>query len=139
MNIVDLLLGRLMAGKSSGAVPDLPTLANPAKAGDIRYGMEAVNGAGRKVTGTLWEFPAVVVTLDTDTPAYSIPSGIHDGEGWVGIELEEKTAELTESEQEVTPTDGKVLSKVIVPGVAKPRNYVLVTPSGIEISAVRVD
>lgn len=139
MNIVDLLLGRLMSGKGSGGTPELPALTNPARAADIRYGMEAVDGAGRRLVGSMPEVPAVVMTLDTETTGYSIPAGIHDGEGWVGVELEEKTVDLTESAQEITPTSGKVLSKVTVPGVTKPKNYVLVTPSGVEISAVRID
>lgn len=139
MNIVDLLLGRLMRKQGGGSSSDLPVLTTPASAADIRAGKETLNGAGQRMIGSMPDHAAVVITLDTGTTEYIPPKGYHDGESWIGIELEEKTVELTESTQEVTPEPGKVLSKVIVPGVVEPTNYVLVTPAGVEISATRVD
>lgn len=118
MNIVDFLLGRLMsAGAGSSEPTELPELSNPAAAADISKGKDAINSAGKRVVGTMPENPAVVITLDTDNTDYFIPAGRHDGEGWVGIELEEKIVDITEEPQTVTPSDGKVLSKVTVPGL----------------------
>lgn len=45
---------------------------------------------------------------------YTIPAGYHNGSGTVNIVLETKSATPTESTQNITPTNGKVLSKVIV-------------------------
>jgi hypothetical protein len=53
-------------------------------------------------------------TLDTATTSYTIPAGYHDGTGAVNISTETKTATPTKSTQSITPTSGKVLSKVTV-------------------------
>lgn len=54
---------------------------------------------------------AVSKKLDTTTASYKIPKGYHDGNGVVNIELEEKTVTANGT---ITPTAGKVLSKIIV-------------------------
>ena len=56
---------------------------------------------------------AVSKTLDatTDNQSYTVPGGYHNGSGKVQIALEEKTVTANGT---VTPTNGKVLSKVIV-------------------------
>ena len=53
---------------------------------------------------------------------YTIPKGYHSGAGTVKIVLETKTVTPTKSAQEITPTTGKVLSKVTVEAI--PDNYV---------------
>lgn len=53
-------------------------------------------------------------TLDTGTTSYIIPAGYHGGTGKVQIVTEEKTVSPSTSEQSVTPSSGKVLSKVKV-------------------------
>ena len=40
------------SGGSSGGGVVLPTLTNPATAAEIKKGYEAINGSGKKMTGT---------------------------------------------------------------------------------------
>lgn len=96
----------------------LPELASPAAAEDIAQGKEAIDQNGEKVSGAMPVNAAEAVVLDATTPLYQIPAGKHTGEGRVSIELEEKTVVLTAEQQEITPTAGKVLGKVIVPAGA---------------------
>lgn len=71
---------------------------------------------GVKVTGTMPNNGTVVKVLDATTgnQSQSIAQGFHDGAGKVSIVLEEKSATPTKSAQTITPTAGKVLSKVSV-------------------------
>ncbi len=69
---------------------------------------------GVKVTGTMPNKGAVSQTLNTTTKSYTIPKGYHSGTGTVSITTEEKTATPTKAAQSITPTSGKVLSKVTV-------------------------
>lgn len=54
---------------------------------------------------------AVSQKLDTTTASYTVPAGYHNGSGTVSVELEEKTVTTNGV---VTPTAGKVLSKITV-------------------------
>lgn len=54
---------------------------------------------------------AVSQKLDTTTASYTVPAGYHNGNGTVSVELEEKTVTANGV---VTPTAGKVLSKITV-------------------------
>ena len=62
---------------------------------------------------------AVSKTLDATTSdqSYTVPAGYHNGSGTVSITLEEKSATPTTSAQNITPTSGKVLSKVAVAAI----------------------
>lgn len=71
-----------------------------------------------KVTGDMANNGDVSEVLDTATTSYTVPAGYHGGAGTVSLTIEEKSATPSATEQEITPTEGKVLSKVTVAGDA---------------------
>ena len=77
---------------------------------------------GETVAGTMPNNGAVAKTLDTTTTSYTVAKGYHSGTGKVSIALETKTATPTKAAQDITPTSGKVLSKVTVAAI--PDNYI---------------
>lgn len=87
-----------------------------AAAGDVLTGKVIVDATGANVAGTMPNNGAVSKTLDATTgnQSYTVPKGYHSGSGTVSITLENKTATPTKATQNVTPTVGKVLSKVTV-------------------------
>lgn len=93
-----------------------------AVAGDVLTGKIFVASDGTVVTGTMTNNNTVAKTLDATTIYYTIPKGYHSGTGKVQIVLETKTVTPTKSAQDITPTTGKVLSKVTVAAI--PDNYV---------------
>ena len=72
---------------------------------------------GTVKAGTMPDNGAVNKTLDATTVSYTIPAGKHSGTGEVTITLEEKSVTPTKSAQTITPTAGKVLSKVTVAAI----------------------
>lgn len=93
-----------------------------AGAGDVLANKIIVNSAGETVAGTMVNNGAVNKTLDTSSTSYAVPSGYHNGTGTVQIVTEEKSATPTKEAQTITPTSGKVLSKVTVAAI--PDNYI---------------
>lgn len=87
-----------------------------AAAGDVLATKVIVDATGASVTGTMPNVGTVSKTLDatSNNQSYTVPAGKHSGSGTVNIVLEEKTATPSASAQDVTPTAGKVLSKVTV-------------------------
>lgn len=106
------------------AIPDNynDTSAVTAGAADVLANKVIVNAAGETVAGTMTNNGAVNKTLDTTTTSYTVPKGYHSGSGTVKITTETKTATPTKSAQDITPTSGKVLSKVTVAAI--PANYI---------------
>lgn len=94
-----------------------------AAAGDVLANKVIVDAAGKTITGTMPNNGAVSKTLDTSTgnTAYTIPKGYHSGGGGVNIVPETKTATPTRASQDITPSPGKVLSKVTVGAI--PADY----------------
>lgn len=90
-----------------------------ATAGDVLYGKTIVAADGTEITGSMTNNGAVSKTLDatTSNQSYTVPAGYHNGSGTVAITLEEKSATPTASSQNITPTTGKVLSKVTVAAI----------------------
>lgn len=93
-----------------------------AVAAEVLTGKIIVAADGAIITGTMTNNGAVEKTLDVTTITYTIPKGYHSGTGTVKIALETKTITPTKSAQDITPTKGKVLSKVTVAAI--PDNYV---------------
>lgn len=106
-----------------GAIPDAyqDVSSVNAVAGDVLTGKIYVTADGTVTTGTMPNNGAVNRTLDVTTISYTIPKGYHSGTGKVQIVLETKTVTPTKSVQDITPTSGKVLSKVTVAAI--PDNY----------------
>ena len=101
--------------------------ATTATAAGTLSGLIFVNAQGETVAGTMANNGAVSKVLDatTNNQSYTVPVGYHNGSGTVSIMLETKTATPTTSSQDITPTTGKVLSKVTVAAI--PSEYQDVT------------
>ena len=88
-----------------------------AGAGDVLTGKVFVTSDGTVTAGEMINNGAVDKTLDVTAITYTIPKGFHSGSGKVQIVLETKSVTPTKSAQEITPTTGKVLSKVTVAAI----------------------
>ena len=113
-----------LASVTVGAIPDAyqDVSSVNAVAGEVLTGKIYVTADGTVTTGTMPNNGAVNRTLDVTTISYTIPKGYHSGTGKVQIVLETKTVTPTKSVQDITPTAGKVLSKVTVAAI--PDNYI---------------
>lgn len=118
--------GKVLSQVSVGAIPGKygDTTNDDAAAADILDGKVAhsynsTTGAAVEVTGTMPNNGAVSKTLDATSgnQTYTVPSGYHNGSGTVNVVLEEKSATPATSSQNITPTSGKVLSKVTVAAI----------------------
>lgn len=87
-----------------------------AEAADVRANKIIVKSDGTAVAGTMPDNGTISKTLDATSgnQSYTVPKGAHSGSGKVQIVLETKEATPTKSAQSITPTAGKVLSKVTV-------------------------
>ena len=108
-----------------------------AAAGDVLTGKVYVLADGTVTTGTMPNNGTVSKTLDATTITYTIPKGYHSGTGTVKITLETKTVTPTKSAQDITPTSGKVLSKVTVNPI--PDNYIDTTDADATAANILVD
>ena len=113
-----------LSGVTVGAIPANFNDTSPVTAGaaDVLANKVIVNADGETVAGTMPNNGAVAKTLDTTTTSYTVAKGYHSGTGKVSIALETKTATPTKAAQDITPTSGKVLSKVTVAAI--PDNYI---------------
>ena len=113
--------GKVLSSVTVAAIPSqYQDVSNvDAAAGDVFAGKVIVAADGTEVTGTMTERGAVSKVLDatTSNQSYTIPEGHHNGSGTVSIVLEEKSATPTTVSQNITPTAGKVLSKVTVAAI----------------------
>lgn len=102
-----------------GAIPDQfqDVSSVTAVAADVLATKTIVTQGGTVTAGTMPNNGSVSKTLDTTTKSYTVPKGYHSGTGTVSIVTEEKTATPTKAPQDITPTTGKVLSKVTVEAI----------------------
>ena len=118
-----------LSGVTVAAIPSNynDTSAVTAAAADVLANKVIVAADGSTITGTMPANGAVTKTLDatTNNQSYTVPKGYHNGSGKVSIVLETKTATPTKSAQDITPTSGKVLSKVTVAAI--PADYITTT------------
>jgi hypothetical protein len=110
-----------------GAIPDAyqDVSSVTATAADVLTGKVFVTAAGVVTTGEMANNGTVTKTLDATTITYTIAKGYHSGTGTVKIVLETKEITPTKATQTVTPTAGKVLSKVTVNPI--PDEYITTT------------
>lgn len=108
--------------------------ATTATAGDVLTGKVYTDATGKVTTGTMANNGTVSKTLDTTTTSYTVPAGYHSGTGKVSIATETKTATPSKSTQTITPTSGKVLSKVTVNAI--PSNYITTTDATASASEI---
>lgn len=125
-----------LSGVTVAAIPEAyqDTSSVTATAADVLTGKVFVTAAGVVTPGEMINNGAVDKTLDVATITYTIPKGYHSGSGKVKIVLETKTVTPTKSAQDITPTAGKVLSKVTVEAI--PDKYQDV--SGVTTTAANV-
>lgn len=118
------------------AIPDNYQDVTPVTAGaaDVLATKVIVDKTGKSIAGTMPNNGAVTQTISVATPSYTIPAGYHNGSGKVSVTTETKTATPTKSAQDITPTSGKVLSKVTVAAI--PSAYQDVT--GVTATAANV-
>lgn len=121
-----------------GAIPEnyQDVSATTAEEADVLANKVFVGSDGEQKAGTMPNNGAVEKTLDATTgnQDYTVPKGYHSGAGKISVVLETKTATPGEAAQDITPTKGKVLSKVTVGAI--PAKYKDV--SGVTAAAADV-
>lgn len=113
-------LGSVTVAPIPDAFQDVSSVT--AVADDVLTGKIFVAADGTVYTGTMVNNGAVSKTLTGTVISYTIPKGYHNGEGVVNIVLETKTVTPTKAPQDITPTAGKLLSKVTVAAI--PDNFI---------------
>ena len=117
--------GKVLSSVTVAAIPAAyqDVTGVTATAGDVLTGSAFVAADGTVTGGTMPNNGAVSKTLDATTgnQSYTVPAGYHNGSGAVAIVLETKSATPSTTSQNITPTAGKVLSKVTVAAI--PANY----------------
>lgn len=115
-----------LSGVTVVAIPEAYQDVSSVTAGaaDVLANKIIVDTTGKSIAGTMTNNGAVSKVLDANSnnQSYTVPKGYHSGSGTVKITLEEKSATPTKSSQTITPTSGKVLSKVTVEAI--PANYI---------------
>ena len=110
-----------LSGVTVKAIPEnfQDVSATTVAAPDVLATKVFIAADGTTTTGTMANNGGVSKTLDATTgnQSYTIPAGYHNGNGKVTVVLEEKTATPTTTTQNITPTAGKVLSKVTVSAI----------------------
>lgn len=108
-----------LASVTVAAIPDAyqDVTSVTAAAGEVLAGKIIVDSEGKIITGTMANNGSVDKTLDVTTISYTIPAGYHSGTGTVKLSLETKSVTPSKSAQDITPTTGKVLSKVTVEAI----------------------
>ena len=117
--LIELIQNAASEGPDWDVLPDLAT-------GDkIVQGNSAYREDGTIIVGTMVDNGAIVARLTGDLPTYTVPAGYHNGEGVVKTEVEEKTVIPSINQTVVTPSAGKLLSKVIIKPSLQSKNVTI--------------
>ena len=107
-----------LSGVTVGAIPEnyQDVSATTAAPADVLANKVFIDADGVTQAGTMPDNGAVEKVLDATTgnQEYTVPAGKHSGTGKVSVVLENKSATPAEAAQDITPTKGKVLGKVMV-------------------------
>lgn len=119
-----------------GAIPDnfQDVSSVTATAENVLATKVFVTSDGKVTTGTMPNNGTVTKTIDTSTTSYTIPAGYHSGSGKVSVTTETKSATPTKAAQTITPSSGKVLSKVTVAAI--PAEYIETTDADAEAAHI---
>lgn len=108
-----------------------------AAAADVLANKTIVTSDGTVTAGTMPNNGAVSKTLDASTTSFAIAKGYHSGTGKVSITAETKDVTPTKVAQAITPTSGKVLTKINVAAI--PDKYVDTTDADAVAANILVD
>lgn len=97
---------------------ELPELSNPADAGKILEGTQAIGADGNVITGTMPNksgyADVIDVTVADDNYTYTIPEGYYDGTGIIEVAHTAETITPTKSQQIVSGEYDEFLTSVTV-------------------------
>jgi len=108
-----------------------------ATAADVLANKTIVTADGTVTAGTMPNNGTVSKTLDAGTTSFTIAKGYHSGTGKVSITAETKDVTPTKAAQAITPTSGKVLTKVNVAAI--PDNYIDTTDADAVAANILAD
>lgn len=128
-----------LSGVTVAAIPDAyqDVTSVTAVPSEVLTGKVFVVADGTVITGTMANNGNVNKTIDAIAITYTIPRGYHDGKGTVSITLEEKSVTPTKSVQTITPTAGKVISKLTVDAI--PDLYIDTTDADAKADQILAD
>ena len=128
-----------LSGVTVAAIPDAyqDVTSVTAVPSEVLTGKVFVVADGTVITGTMANNGNVNKTIDATAITYTIPRGYHDGKGTVSITLEEKSVTPTKSVQTITPTAGKVISKLTVNAI--PDLYIDTTDADAKADQILAD
>lgn len=106
--------GKVLSKVTVAPIPDAyqDVTGVTADGSDVLAGKKIVLADGKVATGEIPMNAPKAIILDPNATSYAIPKGYHFGTGTVKIEPEEKTVTPNKFGQVVTPSEGKVISKV---------------------------
>lgn len=112
---------------AGGTSAELPELANPGSAADLRSGKQLIDADGNVVDGAMPEVSGTEYLINLGATRIDIPAGYHDGTTYAKVNATAKVVTPTDSIQTISASDENAyLQTVIVSAI--PDKYVI--PSG---------
>lgn len=117
-------------------------MSNPASGLELLEGYDAIDENGDVIYGGMEDNSRKImpVQVDLESETVTVPRGFHDGITGVRIDVEEQTVIPSDVEQEIVPSRGAVLGKVIVcPAEAAPGDLTITDASYLFYKNARAD